>query len=85
MLLDEGSAEAARLLAATEPPSVGAPNNESPASGSGAGGVVAPDPVLQRKLTSPVLLRGLGSAGEAVRESEGDALARGLVATQETS
>ena len=48
-----------------------------PASGSGAGGVAVPDPVLQRKLTSPVLLRGLGGAGDAVWEPEGDALARG--------
>ena len=78
-LVEEDSAEALALLAATEP---SAGRGETGYAAVTAGGAYAapppPDPVLQRKLGSAVLLRGLGGYGAGAEDPDGaDALASG--------
>lgn len=75
VLVEEGSAEAEALIAAGQ--------MEAMPVGPGAFGAAAPgyavpppvDPVLQRRLEAPVLVRGVGGYGPGDAEAERDALA----------
>ena len=73
-LVDEGSAEAEALIAAGQPELM--PAGPGGAYGAAAPGYVAPppvDPVLQRRLEAPVLVRGVGGYSAVAAEEEGDA------------
>ena len=71
VLVEEGSAEAEALIAAGQPE----PMDAGGAYVAAAPGYAAPppvDPILQRRLEAPVLVRGVGGYSAAAAEEEGD-------------